>query len=248
MKFAFGLVAAASALQPVPVIIGGSTASPHSQPYILSLQRSGSHFCGGSLGGTLSKGITAAHCYQTSVTAVAGAHNIKQNESTQQKKSVSSFVRHPNYNSRNQQNDIAVLKWSGSFSSTSAVKYMSLPAAQNREWMPHGANVRVCGWGNTSTGIIANYPSELKCVNVNIIRNSICNDRSHYNGSILSGMFCAGILDVGGKDACQGDSGGPVVYNNQMVGATSWGIGCAEAKYPGVYTDVAIYKNWINAQ
>merc|ERR1711953_687173 len=123
MKLTIGLIAAASALDPVPVIIGGSTASPHSQPYILSLQRSGSHFCGGSLGGTLSKGITAAHCYQTSVTAVAGAHNIKLAEAShQQKKSVSSFVRHPSYNSRTQQNDIAVLKWSGSFSSTNSVK------------------------------------------------------------------------------------------------------------------------------
>ena len=125
---------------------------------------------------------------------------------------------------------------------------MSLPPARNSEWMPNGAKVRVCGWGNTSTGIIGNYPDTLKCVEVNIIKNSVCNDRNHYNGSILSGMFCAGILDVGGKDACQGDSGGPVVYNNQMVGATSWGIGCADKKYPGVYTDVAMYKSWFNSQ
>ena len=65
---------------------------------------------------------------------------------------------------------------------------MALPPARNSEWMPNGAQVRVCGWGNTSTGIIGNYPDTLKCVEVNIIRNSVCNDRNHYNGSILSNV------------------------------------------------------------
>lgn len=33
----------------------------------------------------LARSVTAAHCYQTRVTAVAGAHNISLNENTQQK-------------------------------------------------------------------------------------------------------------------------------------------------------------------
>ena len=60
-------------------------------------------------------------------------------------------------------------------------------------------------------------------------------------------MYCAGV-NGGGKDACQGDSGGPTKYNNQLVGATSWGIGCAQARYPGVYADVAIYRSWIDSK
>jgi len=248
LKFTAGVLAAANAMAPVPVIIGGNIVAEHSEPYILSLQRSGSHFCGGSLGTFVSKGVTAAHCYYSSgVTAVAGAHNIKQSESTTQKIQVDTFRRHPNYNSRTLINDIAVLLLRSSFVIDDYVVPISLPAHQNNEWMPNGADVRVCGWGNTSSSS-SNYPSELHCVNVDIVSNSICNDRSHYNGEILKGMFCAGILDVGGKDACQGDSGGPVTYNGQLVGATSWGYGCAQAKYPGVYTDVAMFKNWIDSQ
>ena len=86
------------------------------------------------------------------------------------------------------------------------------------------------------------YPDKLHCVNVNIISNSNCNSYNSYGGDILPGMFCAGVSG-GGKDACQGDSGGPVKYNNQVVGATSWGYGCAQANYPGVYADVAYYRS-----
>ena len=82
-------------------------------------------------------------------------------------------------------------------------------------------------------------------MNVKIVTVANCNARSSYNGAILKGMFCAAAP---GKDACQGDSGGPTKYNNQVIGATSWGYGCADPSYPGVYTDVAQYRNWINGE
>ena len=62
----------------------------------------------------------------------------------------------------------------------------------------------------------------------------------------ILGMFCAGELGIGGKDACQGDSGGPIMRQGECVGATSWGYGCAYPEYPGVYTDVANYRNWVD--
>merc|ERR1712228_602812 len=76
MKLLFGFVAACMADE--PKIIGGNVVSPHSEPYILSLQRSGSHFCGGTIT-SRSHGICASHCYYAAntVTAVGGAHNIK---------------------------------------------------------------------------------------------------------------------------------------------------------------------------
>ncbi|PSN38577.1 hypothetical protein C0J52_21792 [Blattella germanica] len=55
-------------------------------------------------------------------------------------------------------------------------------------------------------------------------------------------MFCAGRA---GRDSCQGDSGGPVMFDGQQVGVVSWGEGCGFAGYPGIYTNVYKFRDWI---
>ena len=89
------------------------------------------------------------------------------------------------------------------------------------------------------------YPDKLHCVDVKIVPVATCNSRAHYDGDILPGMYCAAD---NGKDACSGDSGGPTTYNGEVIGATSWGMGCASPLYPGVYSDVAFYRDWIDSQ
>jgi secreted trypsin-like serine protease len=65
----------------------------------------------------------------------------------------------------------------------------------------------------------------------------------------------------GKRDACQGDSGGPLMWNNlygsskmnnaasqekwYQLGLVSFGYGCANRQYPGVYTRIAYYMPWI---
>ena len=65
-------------------------------------------------------------------------------------------------------------------------------------------------------------------------------------------MMCAGEA---GHDSCQGDSGGPLICeqpnagldSSTMVqcGIVSWGIGCGDPEYPGVYTELGYFLDWI---
>jgi len=54
-------------------------------------------------------------------------------------------------------------------------------------------------------------------------------------------MICAARS---GKDSCQGDSGGPLIIKGEdatsvvQVGIVSWGTGCAQEGYPGIYSRV----------
>lgn len=68
---------------------------------------------------------------------------------------------------------------------------------------------------------------------------------------ISKGQYCA--FDPNGQnDSCQGDSGGPLqIFTDNstvssVVGVVSFGISCGTV-FPGVYTRVAYYLNWIES-
>ena len=105
-----------------------------------------------------------------------------------------------------------------------------------------GTVCTVSGWGTTSEG--GSLASELMKVDVPVVSDDNCRD-SYGQNDIADSMICAG-LPQGGKDSCQGDSGGPFMCGNQLSGIVSWGYGCAEPGYPGVYTQTSYFVDWVN--
>ncbi|EDX09587.1 trypsin beta [Drosophila simulans] len=98
------------------------------------------------------------------------------------------------------------------------------------------------GWGLTSANA-QNVQRYLRGVIVCKVRRAKC--QQDYRGTgikIYKQMICAKRKN---RDTCSGDSGGPLVHNGVLYGVTSFGIGCASAKYPGVYVNVLQYTRWI---
>ncbi|WP_439620786.1 trypsin-like serine protease [Hyphomonas sp.] len=67
--------------------------------------------------------------------------------------------------------------------------------------------------------------------------------------AVGAAQLCTGFPG-GGKDSCQADSGGPLTKFDEngcryQVALVSWGVGCARADTPGVYTRVSAYGGWI---
>jgi len=224
-------------------IVGGEETKPHQYPSIVDVRRvSGSttyHSCGGSI--VNSRWIvTAAHC-STGAPAtyeiVAGDHNINVVEGTEQRRQVTKIIRHEKYNSGTYENDIAIMEISPPFELNGVVGTVDLPEAG---YVVDKETVAI-GWGRLSSGGAS--PDTLQHVSVPFVSDAGC--RSAYGQSLIyDSMICAGHPE-GGKDACQGDSGGPLNHNGKMVGLTSWGYGCAQAQYPGVYTETSFFTEWI---
>ncbi|XP_064115567.1 trypsin alpha-3-like [Macrobrachium nipponense] len=229
-------------------IVGGSEASQGAYPWLVLVRvyDVGSVMeCGGSIV-TKQHVVTAAHCFEFSgikeVVITAGEHNLDSStEAVTQVITAKDYFQHPKYDSINQMNDIAIavlkkpLKW------TKNVKPICLPTQTNFD----GKVARVAGWGTLSYS--GTLPSTLQEVAVKVQPLGKCKKSySKASFTVKTTNICAASP---GKDACQGDSGGPLMILTgktwSMIGIVSFGIGCAEVGYPGVYTRVSSYKQWI---
>lgn len=229
----------ASAAQ--PLVVGGTNASQGQFPWMVRLSMG----CGGAL--VASKVVlTAAHCVNgtgsnTSITATYGKVDLQASGGQSIR---SSYVyRSPQYASTGAQ-DWALIELASAPSSPS---FLTL-AAQGQTSLNTG-NFTIMGWGSTTEG--GGQSRYLKYATVPFVSDSSC--QQSY-GSDLQPAYelCAGYPQ-GGVDTCQGDSGGPMVKKDSAgnwieVGIVSWGQGCAEPGYPGVYGEVQSFSNNIKAR
>lgn len=222
-------------------IVGGHEAEPYSYPFMVSIQykKNGWHFCGGALISPKTV-ITAAHCTKgesaANLQVVVGEHNLNIKEGPEQTINVQEIVIHDNYNSSTMENDISILHLSAPVNLGMTTQLITLPEPNEK----FSGKTTVIGWGALKSG--GDSPDELNEVNLNLVDFDKCN--TDYNGEILPRMVCAAAPN---KDTCQGDSGGPLFQDNKLIGLTSWGYGCANPKYPGVYTEVSQYIDFITA-
>lgn len=234
-------------------IVGGTDAVKNSWPFIVALLNNKRQFCGGSIMDS-TRILTAAHCVAhmsswdvARLEVALGMHNLKPSMDYQVLKKVRRVTRHRGFDSRTLYNDIAILTLDSPIDYTSTISPVCLPPSDSSDQYTD-KEAAVIGWGAIREG--GGQPSVLQQVTVQIMTNDKCKNMygSDAPGGIVDHMLCAAYPN---KDSCSGDSGGPLLVQQNpgspwiQAGIVSWGIGCAQTKYPGVYARVTSFMNWI---
>ncbi|XP_060983765.1 serine protease 44-like [Dama dama] len=230
-------------------VTGGRPAAEKKWPWQVSLQIHQKHICGGSLVARQWV-LTAAHCIfgHVEYTVKMGDIHLPHTSPMAVTVPVQDIVIHKYFNPVGViENDIALALLAFPVNFSASIQPVCLP--EKAFMVQAGTECWVTGWGKLRE------EEQLQEAELSILRYEACNEKlkekmeSHLN-MVKEGTVCG--TSTRGKDACQGDSGGPLVceFNNSwvQVGIVSWGIGCGRSGYPGVYTEVSFYKDWLIAR
>ena len=175
-------------------------------------------------------------------------------------------ILHPEYDSEYVDNDFALLLLSRSVQNNVVLLRVNDNYAipSNDDDDEKGDDVlTVVGWGDTNANDgVDTVNNILLETRVTAMTNDECERTSggyvnlggttvkYIQYELSSNMICAYADNT---DACRGDSGGPLLLpgrdasgvDDVLVGIVSWGLGCAQDSYPGVYARVSAQYDWI---
>lgn len=241
-----------------PRIVGGGAVSSVGQyPWTVAMEyKSGAtwtQFCGGTLIAPTYV-VTADHCKLAPGERIR-AGSLSRGSGGQQYEVVA-VRRHPLSDARRSgapsRYDVNVVELAAPVTVAGAAPIAVAAPAESALWAA-GKALTVTGWGTTTSGGASS--STMKVAQVPRRADASC-ALSYPDEFFAVDQFCAAPAQ-GGTDTCQGDSGGPIVApavasprptapeDWRLVGATSYGEGCAQAAYPGVYarlSDPDIYE------
>ncbi|NWZ41285.1 DDN1 protein, partial [Brachypodius atriceps] len=227
-------------------IIGGREVKPHSRPYMAYLEIQNDlkpSYCGGFLIRPDAV-LSAAHCVaKEGITVILGAHNISDQERSQQRIPVGRWVIHPKYSRDGFKNDIVLLRLKPKARINKDVQSISIPRSKERVRV--GAKCQVAGWGWTSEN--GQKTKVMREVKLKVQNETICQQVFwHYQ---RQSMICVGDDSKGKRErkgTYRGDSGGPLVCNREAHGIVSHAR--QRNLFPEVFTRISSFEPWIREQ
>lgn len=208
--------------------------------------------CGGSLISARHV-LTAAHCAIRSelyTVRIGDLDLVRSDEGAYPVQiDIERKIIHPGYTTSAFVNDIAVLRLVQDVPFSDHVYPICLPVEESYRSSKFLRKFPfVAGWG--ANGIRGPSSTQLMEVQIPVVTNEDCQKAySEFKTAVIDDrVLCAGFAE-GGKDACQGDSGGPLMLPNKFtfyqIGVVSYGYKCALPGYPGVYTRVTDFLDFI---
>ncbi|KAJ3627225.1 hypothetical protein MTP99_014622 [Tenebrio molitor] len=159
------------------------------------------------------------------------------------------YVMHPNYDSSSMINDIAIIRLDRKVVFSDYVQPVCLPSINFN--LRGNETFTISGWGRTET---AKRSPIKKKTTVPYVDQERC-DKNNGRRRLNNRQICVGTGN--GVDSCFGDSGGPLMLDvktgsgrfvTYAVGMVSYGYGRICGSFPGVYTFLPPYREWIDKQ
>ncbi|XP_045496319.1 transmembrane protease serine 11D-like isoform X1 [Colias croceus] len=226
-------------------IVGGRRAEPHSYPWTVAILKNNRMHCGGAMI-TDKHVLSAGHCFKwdniSEMLVLIGLDNLDDMMNVE-KRNISAVKIHERFTSTavRDENDIAVATLDAPVQFSDTIVPICLPKPGQDFSNRVGT---IVGWGRV--GVEKTSSKVLLKASLRILTDEECM-KSKLSQHLKPTMMCAFSK---GKDGCQGDSGGPLLVfepdgHYVQAGVVSWGIGCADSRYPGVYTKISNYIDWI---
>jgi trypsin len=203
--------------------------------------------------------LTAAHCFENintkySSLAYLNSSNIYKlidliysHDCEHNCHEIQDIFIHPHFNSNNITNDIAIFNLKYSIYLNNFIELPNYNINYKKLYMDQKVNALGIGLYNNDKEELSHSLRIGELYLLNDIYFPYFNNFRDIDSTFLAYNLKNLTNSEDNIDTCQGDSGGPIIINNTIIGITSWGYECAQDNYPGVYTYVPYFLNWIQS-